>query len=139
MLGFLTESRAQSFSTRVVGIEIVGKRVVQSYKVFFQTKGKWVEAARTRTGFSIPSEMRTEEYLAILVTVGKYKLIFSEIHNSKFDQDWTIGIDRKPFSDEFVSSEEAETTTNVYYIRFQGMGLGTQLLIKVSKPNSVKH
>ncbi|GIU83223.1 MAG: hypothetical protein KatS3mg006_2287 [Pyrinomonadaceae bacterium] len=130
---FFYEARAQSFSTRIVRIEIDGKEVKKDYKVFFFSNGKWIEAKRTPTGFVIPNELRNEEYLTVLISFGKYKLKFSEIHISKFDQNWTVGIDKKPFSEEFVKPEEAKTTKRVYYIQFGGSGLISTQLVVIEK------
>jgi hypothetical protein len=127
------EARARSFSTKIVRIEIDGKEVKKDYKVFFLSNDKWIEAERTSIGFVIPSKLRNEEYLTVLITFGKHRLEFSKIHISKFNQDWIVGVDKKPFSEEFVKPEEAKITKRVYYIQFEGSGLGTQLVITEKK------
>ncbi len=130
---FFCEAKAQSLSTKIVRIEIDGKEVKKIYKVFFLSNGKWIESERTSTGFSVPSELMTEEYLTVLITFGKYKLKFSEIHISNFNENWVVGVDKKPFSDEFVKPEEAKTTKRAYYIQFEGIGLVRQLVITEKK------
>jgi hypothetical protein len=133
VLGLFCQAQAQSFSTKIVRIEIDGKEVKKDYKVFFLSKAKWIEAERTVTGFVIPSELRNVEYLGVLITFGKHRLGFLEIHVSKFTREWIVGVDQKPFSEEFVKREEAKRTKRAYYIQFQGGGLDTQLVVTEKK------
>lgn len=130
---FSCEARAQSISTKIVRFEIGGKEVKKNYRVFFQSNGKWVETARTPTGFVVPAELTTEETLRILIVLGKHKLEFSSVHVSNFSEDWIVGIDKAPFSDEFVKPEEAKGVERVYYIQFLGKGLVRQLVVKEYK------
>jgi hypothetical protein len=129
---FFCDSRAQSLSTKVVRIEIDGKENKKDYRVFFLSNGKWIEAEKTSTGFIVPNELKNEERLAVSITFGKYKVVFPEIHISKFTSDWIIGVDNKPFSEEFFNPKEVKTIKRVYYIEFLG-GLATRLLIVESK------
>jgi hypothetical protein len=128
---FFCAAGAQSLSTKILRLEVDGKEVRKSYKVFFLSAGGRSEAEKTATGFVVPSELTTQEHLAVLITFGKYKLEFSDIHISKFHTDWVVGVDKKPFSEELVRPEEAEKTRRVYYIKFQnGIGLDTELVVK---------
>jgi hypothetical protein len=45
--------------------------------------------------------LKDKEHLGVLIIFGKYKLWFQEIRLSKFEEDWIIGVDKKPFSEEF--------------------------------------
>jgi hypothetical protein len=136
-LGFFYEANAQdaqSDSTKIVRFEIDGKEVKKNYKVFFRFNDKWIESKKTSTGFIIPTEMRSDEYLTVLITFGKYKLDFPNIHNSKFEEDWVVGIDKKPFSDEIGWNIKSKTVKRVYYIKFTGSALETiRLVIKERK------
>jgi hypothetical protein len=134
----LCRAQSRPMSTDVVRLEVGGKEVKKSYKVYFLSKGKWIESERTATGFLVPDKLRAEEYLTVLITFGKYKLVFSKIHISKFNEDWIIGVDKKPFSQEFVTSEEARTVKRVYYIQFLGSGLVTQVVVKEYRLQSKK-
>lgn len=125
--------QGQSLSTRLEKIEINGKEAKKSYKVFFLSNDKWIESEKTSTGFIIPSELKCEEYLTILITFGKYKLEFSKIPISKFNEDWIVGVDKKPFSEEYVKPEEMESIKRVYYIQFLGKSEVTQLVVKEKK------
>ena len=89
-----------------------------------------VEAKKTSNGFIIPTKLRKNESLAILITLGKYKLAFSEIHHSKFEEDWVVVIDNKPFSGENTYLIEDETVKRVYYTHFVGSGLETMLVVQ---------
>jgi hypothetical protein len=80
-------AKAQSLSTKIVRIEIDGKEVQENHKVFFLSNGNLIEAERTSTGFVIPNELKKEEHWAGLITSGKYKLGFSDIHILNFEVD----------------------------------------------------
>lgn len=132
---FFHEVGAHPLATKIKRIEIDGREVRESYKVFFLSSGNWIEAERTPTGFLLPNDFSADEYLTVLITFGRHKLDFSRIHISKFSEDWIIGIDKKPFSEEYVTSEEAAVTKSVHYIKFEGTGLATQLVVKEKKSN----
>jgi hypothetical protein len=130
------KANAQSMSAKIVRFEIDKKEVKRSYKVFFLSNGKWIEAEKTSNGFVVPGELRNEKFLAVLITFGKYKLEFSEIHISAFSTNinWTVGIDKKPFSKEFAKPDEMKMIKRLYYIKFEGDGgLDTQLIVAIKK------
>lgn len=130
MICSLGSTNAQvNLNTQIERIEIYGKEIKTTYKVFILRKDKWIEATRTATGFAVPAELRTEEHLALLITFGKHKLEFPDIHGSKLEEKWIVGVDKKPFSKDLVTPEEARTAKRVYFINFQGIGLGTQLVV----------
>lgn len=132
-VGSICEMEAQSPSTKIIRIEVDGKEIKKNYKVSFLASGKWLQAERTATGFVVPDELTTEEYLNVFITFGNYKLHFPEIHISNFKTNWIIGVDLKPFSEELVNPEDARKTKQAYYIQFEGGGLGRQLVITVKK------
>jgi hypothetical protein len=118
--GLFFEARAQSTSTNILKIEINGKKVEKDYKVTFLSDEKWIEAERTPTGFVLPDEVKAQEWVTFSISFGKHNLVFSDLHISNFAVDWTVGIDTKPYSEEFVRPEEAKTTKSLYYIKFEG-------------------
>ncbi len=126
---FVGTAKAQSTSTKITGIEVDGKQVKKKYKVFFLSDGEWVLAKRFPEGFIVPSTLDDEEYLTILIEFGKYRLRFPDIHISNFTEDWVVGVDRKPFSDEYVKPEDAKGTNRAYYIRFEGSDPNRLLVI----------
>ena len=89
--------------------------------------------AKTPTGFVLPAKLMTEQSLSVLITLGKHRLKFPEVHISNFNTDWIVGIDKEPFSDEFVNPEESKSVKRVYYIQFLGKGLVRQLVMKEYK------
>jgi hypothetical protein len=60
------------------------------------------------------------------------------VHVSKFDTDWIVGVDKKPFDKENTASEEPDPPgkklVGVYYLDFVSKkGLDTKMIIKVYK------
>ena len=144
ILGLLTtlcfcfsEIEAQSLSTKIERIEIDGKTVKKSYKVFLLSRNEWIEAEKTATGFFIPDELKTNENLSVLFTFGKYKLEFSKVHISNFDTKWIVGVDEKPYSEELISSSQAKTAKRVYYIKFQ-RGISLDRIMTVIQKGKIK-
>lgn len=136
-LGFFYEANAQNAqteSTKIVKFEVDGKEVKKNYKVSFRLNDNWIESEKTSTGFIIPNEFRDNEYLTVLIKLGKYKFEVPKIHISKFSADWVVGIDNKPFSDEIGWNIKSKTVKRVYYIKFIGSALETiRLVIKEKK------
>jgi hypothetical protein len=118
--GLFFEASAQSVSTNILKIEIDGKTVTKDYKVKFLSDEKWIEAKRTSTGFVLPDDVKAQESVTFSISFGKHNLVFSDLHISNFSVDWTVGVDTKPYSEEFVKPEEAKTTKSLYYIKFEG-------------------
>jgi hypothetical protein len=134
IFSFLCDAHAQDgMSTKISRIEVDGKVVRKKYNVFLRSSGKWMAANKTRTGFVLPNNLTTEEYLDVLVTFGKYQLEFLKLHVSNFREDWVVGVDEKPFSPDFVNPEDASITKRVYYIQFEGSEPGRQLIIAEKK------
>jgi hypothetical protein len=132
MCGLLAEVSAQSSSTRIVRLEVDAKEVRKSYRIFFLSMGTWTEAPKTAAGFTLPREVETEEYLTLMIAFGKYRLKFERLHISNFKTDWIVGVDKRPFSEEFVKPDEQKLTEQVYYLRFEGEP-GRQLIVTKRK------
>jgi hypothetical protein len=135
-LGFFYEANAQdaqSESTKIVRFEVDGKEVKKNYKVSFRLNDRWIESEKTPIGFIIPNEFRNDENLTVLITLGKYKLEFPNIHISKFEEDWVVGIDNKPFSEENSYLVKTKIVKRVYYINFVGSALETRLVVMDKK------
>jgi hypothetical protein len=123
---------AQTLTTKISRIEIDEKEYKKDYRVSFLIGETWLKAERTQTGFIVPLELQREEHLHILITFGKHRLEFSDIHISKFGEDWIVGVDTKPYTHMVLDEEEAKKTTQLYYIRFLG-GHGTVQTVRVSE------
>lgn len=135
-LGFFYKANAQNArteSTKIVRFEVDGKEVKRKFKVSFRSNDRWIESEKTPTGFIIPTEFKNTEHLTVLIILGKYKLEFPQIHNSKFEEDWVVGIDNKPFSEENADLVKIKTVKRVYYINFVGSALETRLVV-MDKP-----
>jgi hypothetical protein len=112
--------QAQTIITRIAKLEVDGKEVKKDYKALLYSEKHKLEAKKNNSGFILPDELRSEEYLGVIITFGKHKLDFSRIHISNFGLVWTVGVDKKPYSEEFVEPEEAKAIKQVYYIKFTG-------------------
>jgi hypothetical protein len=120
-----TSQNAYSGSTKIIKFEVDGKEIKKDYKVFFRSGDKWIESKKSSAGFILPADLRATEYLTVLITSGKYKLEFSKIHISKFNEDWVVGVDKKPFSDEIRWLIKSKSAKRVHYIIFKGSALET--------------
>lgn len=118
--GLLSEVKAQSQSTRIVRLEVDGKEVKKSYRIFFLSRGTWTEAQKTAAGFTLPRAVENEEYLTLMIAFGKHRLKFERLHISNFKNDWIVGVDKQPFSEEFVKPDEQRLIEQVYYVQFEG-------------------
>ena len=125
---FPYEVSAQSQSTRIIKLEVDGKEVKQDYRIFFLSRGIWTDAPKTSSGFTLPKEVEDEEYLTLIVAFGKHKLEFERVHISNFKVDWIVGVDSRPFSEEFVRAEDQRRVEQVYYLKFDGEP-GRQLVV----------
>ena len=125
-----TQNAQAPVATQIQKIEIDGKEIRTRYRVFVFS-GKWIEAKRTRTGFILPEKVRRETDLPVLITFGKHRLAFSPIRVSKFNESWIVGIDKKPFSEEFATAEEAKNIKRIYYKQLTGEGAQTLLVIAI--------
>lgn len=130
-VAFLYATKAQAQSTKVIGIEVDGQTIKTDYEVFVLSDGRCIKLTRNSEGFSIPAELKDKQHLSIVFAFGKYKLQFPNIHFSKFTEDWIVGVDRKPFSDDFVNSVEAKSIKLIYYILFKGSEPETRLVVKI--------
>lgn len=120
---------AADITTRVIKLQMDGEEIKANYRVFLAAQGKEFEAAVNKDGFVVPAELRDSETIGVRVVIGTENLDFSKVHISKFDNEWIIGIDRKPFSEEFADGTDMTKVKLIYYILFQSKrGLDTQLI-----------
>src|SRR5258708_12082220 len=115
----VSQTAAQQLVTKVVTVELNRKQVTQSYRVFLYANGKKFEAKRTAEGFAVPDELRSENSIDTRIVFGKYDLAFGLIPISRFGEAWRLGINKRPFAEEFVvTPEEPSTPTFIYYVDF---------------------
>lgn len=126
--GLLSDVNAQPQSTRIVRLEVDGKQVKKSYRIFFLSKATWIEAQKTAAAFTLPRAIENEEYLTLMIAFGKHRLKFDKVHISNFRNDWIVGVDTEPFSEELVKPDEQKSIEQIYYIQFEGEP-GRQLIV----------
>ncbi|MBK8148036.1 MAG: hypothetical protein IPN69_23140 [Acidobacteria bacterium] len=129
MMVWVSIASAQSALTTISRIEIDGQEIKTKYRVFFQLNDKWIRAKQTKSGFLIPTELSGRESLSVLIKFRKYRLTFSGIHFSKFDESWVVGIDKKPFSTDLINDNDPTLIRQLYYIRFDGARESTILVV----------
>ncbi len=130
---------AQTRSLKILRFEVDGKEVHKDFKLLLYVNGKAIELVRTGNSFAVPTELQGCESVDVRFVSGKHDLFFNAVHISKFDTDWIIGIDNKPFDAENLSSEEADPPGRkllvIHYINFvpKTGGDGTRMVIKIYK------
>ncbi len=132
-------AKAQARSVKILKFEVDGKEVRKGFKVLLYIGGKTIEPARTGNSFVVPPEVQGHENIGVRFLSGKYDLLFDSVHVSKFNTDWIIGIDNKPFDAENISSEEPDPPGRqllvIHYMSFvpKDGGDGTRMIVKVYK------
>jgi hypothetical protein len=116
-------------TTRVLKLEADGEEMKTDYKVFLSAYGQEFKARLNNEGFVLPTELQHAETIDVKIVIRKEHLDFSQVHISKFDEEWIIGIDHKPFSEELSERRDVSKVGVIYYITFQSKGgLDTRLL-----------
>jgi hypothetical protein len=118
--GFVVEVKAQAPSTRIVRLEVDGKKVKQRYRVFVLSRGRWIAAQITRDGFRLPTVVQKQEQVTLIITFGRHRLEFEDVHISNFRVEWTVGVDTEPFDEENIDPDEKRAIQQLYYIVFEG-------------------
>lgn len=129
---------------RVLRFEVDGKPVRKSFRVSLFDNDKFVDLKTVKDGFLLPAKFTKHEFVRIRFRIGSYDLLFDPIYRAKFETEWIIGVDRKPFDPDNVfvfSAEQAKKTDIVHYIDFEPKsGDGTKLIVMVRNvPRKVKH
>jgi TonB-like protein len=104
-----------------VKFEVDGKEKHERYKILLYLKdGQSIEPLLVDGGFIVPPEVKSAEYVTVRFLSRRYDFSFGEVYPIKFETDWTIGVDTKPFDSENVwDDEKAKNTRIVYYINFE--------------------
>ena len=133
LLTFAVSAKSQRVITRIVSIEINRKEVKKPYRVILSAGGRELQATRTPDGFVLPDNFRQERTITAHIIFGKYDLALYDIPISRFSDEWRIGVNKKPFEEQFlVTPEERRNLLFIYYVDFDQ----TQLFFKVYKRNS---
>ena len=128
-LCFFCTANAQSLVTKVRRVEIDGKETNTTYNVFFLSNGKWIKSRRTPSGFAVPKRISARDEITILFTFGNYRLTFPDIDSANLREEWVVGVDNRPFSEEFVRPEEAGEIKSAYYVQFESTEPVRQIIV----------
>lgn len=115
----LAQSIYAQQTTKLAKIEVDGQEFKKAYKVFFLVDGSWKEAKKSDAGFIVPQNLSEKKTLSVMFSFGKYKVAFADIPKERFREEWTVGVDEKPFSRELVSPSEETGVERVFYIKFR--------------------
>jgi hypothetical protein len=118
--GFVVEVKAQAQSTRIVRLEVDEQEVKQKYRVLVLSNGRWIAAQVTKDRFRLPKVVQKQEHVTLMITFGKHRLEFEDVHISNFRVDWMVGVDTEPFSEENIVADEKRPIQQLYYIVFEG-------------------
>ena len=118
--------------------EVDGKEKKQSYKILLYLNNQIIEPLLVDGGFLMPPELKDQEYLDFPFKSARYDLFSDTIYTAKFQTDWTIRVDTKPFDQANVSDEEAKNTKLIRYINFESrVADGTRLIVREMKPEPI--
>lgn len=125
-----TEGRAKTVR---VTLEVDGREVHQKFKITLYAGDEIIEPRMFGNGFIVPPEIKKHEKVGVRVTSEDNDLFFDSIFVSKFDTDWVVGVDRKPFAVEnMISSGSYRKTKLIFYINFISKeGDGTGVVVQV--------
>ena len=117
-----------------VSFEIDGKRVEERFKILIYVDGIAIEPLRFENGFVVPAWPKSVENVRVRFLFAKHNLLFEPVYIAKFETDWIVGIDNKPFDEENVDPRAGKELKVVYYIDFVPHdGDETRLVVKVPK------
>src|ERR1700755_3278409 len=122
---FAVHAKPVQARPRVVNIlklEVDGREVHKDFKILLYVDGREIAPARAGNGFIVPPELEGHENIDVRITWDEYDLTFDSVYISKFDTDWVVGVDKKPFDEENTASEvpppPGKDLAMVYYIDF---------------------
>jgi hypothetical protein len=129
---------AQPRWVKISRFEVDGKEVHKRFRPLLYVDGKLIEPVRVRNSFVVPPEVEGHEYIDVRFVSEKHNLLFPAVHVSKFESEWVVGVDHKPFEKENIASEQpdprAKKLVDIYYLSFiSNKGLDTRMVIKVYK------
>ena len=116
-----------------VNFEIDGKEVREKFTIMIYTGDKIIEPCIGEDGFVVPPEVKKYEKVGVRFLSAGHDLYFDSVYRSKFETDWVVGVDRKPFAPENLSSPRSRKKTKlIYYLNFiSKTGDGTRMVIEV--------
>ncbi len=131
--GLFTSSATGQTEMVKVNFEVDGKEVRQKFKIMIYAGDEIIEPCIVEDGFIIPPEIKKYEKVGVRFLSEGDDLFFDPVYLSKFKTDWVVGVDRKPFAPENISSSRPRKKTKlIYYINFISKdGDGTRMVVEV--------
>lgn len=126
--------KAQADSVRLLRFEVDGKKVDRKFRIFLYVNNQIIEPQIVGDKFIVPPEIKKQQNVGVRFSCGKYNLLFDTVPTSSFNVDWIIGVDHKPFKQEYVEPQTAEKLKLLYYITLVPKdGDETRLVVKLYK------
>jgi hypothetical protein len=122
-----------------VKFEIDGKEVDQKFKVVLHINNEVIKPSIIGKGFNVSADvLKNHETVGVQFLSAEYDLFFESVHRSAFETEWIVGVDKPPFDNENIDSEEpvppGKKLLIIYYINFIPKNAeGTRLVVKVYK------
>jgi hypothetical protein len=130
---FVSVVQAQDRHVKILRFEVDKKEIKSDYKIVFYHNGKIIEPTLNGNDFVVPKEIQDSAVTMRFITKG-YNLVFYPIYPSKFDTNWIVGVDKKPFDIENISPRKAKKFKLIYYLQFvSDKGDDTRIVVMISK------
>jgi hypothetical protein len=117
---FYPQAAAQEKRRTKIRFEMDGKPTVAAKEIeFYDGSRRLLSRSPVKNGsFEMPS-IRPLEKVDVHIKLKGRTLVFDEIYGTKFETDWTVGIDRRPFSDAISwTVPENMKPKEIWFIRF---------------------
>lgn len=120
------QSKSVEFRFEVDGVPKKG-----SPRVVFYAGHENLEAAISGNNFVVPPSLYKYEKVDVRFISGEYNLLFESVYLSKFEGDWVIGVDRKPFDKgNTAAAQPCRQIREIHYINFNSLqGDGTRMMV----------
>lgn len=129
----ISSAQAQDRKVKILRFEVDKKEIESDFKIILYLNDKKIEPLQDGNSFLVPREI-DNSVVSVRFISGRYDLLFHPIYPPKFDTDWIIGVDKKPFDTDNASLQEARNLKMIYYLQFVSReGDDTILVVNVPK------
>lgn len=120
------QSKSVKFRFEVDGVPKKGHPTIVLY-----AGDQKVEAAISDNSFVFPSALDKHEKVNVRFISGEYNLLFESVYLAKFEGEWVIGVDKKPFDKaNTASAQSGRQIREIHYIDFSPLqGDGTRMVV----------
>ena len=112
-----------------------GKEINKPFHITFQVNGRNIEPFRFENGFVVPPELAKASFVDVKVTFKNYDLDFSSVSVKKFEGEWVVGVETRPFSAKFAKEEmirDGKRLRFIYYLQCEPTaGDGTEQVERI--------